>query len=209
LTDSNHQQDIYRYDSDWIKKLETEYHWRMYWQQINLFFEHISLEERILEIGTGSGFINRYLKGKNYSVTSIDIDKNKGPDIVGNIVNYNFGNRHYDTILAFEVFEHLPFRDFEKAVKNISNICDKQIFISLPFNQKNLLTIYLKLGRYFEQEWVLRKAKRRITTVNHHWELGYKEFTRERVENVFLDNHFYIQQNKRIGNIMYYHFMKA
>ena len=93
----------YNYSSDWIYKLENELHWMYYWKQQEQLSQILHPGESILEIGVGSGFTSNYLKAKGYRVTTIDIDEEKKPDIVANIVTHNFADK-FDHVIAFEVF---------------------------------------------------------------------------------------------------------
>ena len=87
--------------------------------------------ETLLEIGVGSGFAANYLKSKGVHVTTLDIDKEKQPDIAANIVQYSFPNQ-YEHISAFEVFEHIPFMEFKNVITKIGCVCKKNLFLSVP-----------------------------------------------------------------------------
>ena len=79
---------IYRYSTSWIYKLETEQHWRLYWHQQKLMEGKVKPGDSVLEIGVGTGFTANYLRSKGVNVTTLDIDADKKPDIVANIVTY-------------------------------------------------------------------------------------------------------------------------
>src|SRR5437763_1112619 len=95
----------YRYSTEWIHQLEGETHWRLYWRQQRLMRDLITPDDRLLEIGLGTGFTANYLRSRGVAVTTLDIDADKRPDIVANVARYDFPTG-YDAILAFEVFEH-------------------------------------------------------------------------------------------------------
>jgi hypothetical protein len=44
-------------------------------------------------------------------VTTLDFAPGMKPDIVANMLTYEFPNQ-YDAVMAFEVFEHVPFEKF-------------------------------------------------------------------------------------------------
>jgi hypothetical protein len=165
----------YKYTSDWIKTLEKELHWRWYWHQQKLLENRLQKSARIAEIGVGSKFTYNYLRSKGFHVQSVDIDKNKNPDLLLNIVDCNDSDLVFDTILAFNIFEHIPYDEFMITIEKFARNNIKQLFIGLPVNKKIILEIRLRLGRYFDQEIVLAVPKRKITTANHHWELEYKK----------------------------------
>ena len=51
-----------------------------YWHQIR---EVISCDPlQVLEIGVGSGFVSRYLRGRGIAVKTVDIDASLEPDVV-------------------------------------------------------------------------------------------------------------------------------
>ena len=104
----NDRRKEFNYDAAWIKKLESKEHWLLYWKQQRLLTTYLMEKDTILEIGVGSGFTANYLRNKNYTVTTLDIDNEKKPDIVANIVDYELKS-NYDIIIAFEVFKHFPF----------------------------------------------------------------------------------------------------
>jgi uncharacterized UPF0146 family protein len=83
---------------------------------------YLKSKDTILEIGIGTSFTANYLKSKRFSVTTFDIDEEKKPDIVGNIVKYNWDTINFDHILAFEVFEHIPFAEFKQALIKLKKI---------------------------------------------------------------------------------------
>lgn len=188
------------YESRWIHKLETREHWNSYWIQQKLIEDFVKKDENILEIGVGSAFCSNYLKSRGFSITTLDIDKDKKPDIIANIctdkVDYTC-----DVILAFEVFEHIPFACFSKVLSKISKQNVKKIILSIPeskfyflkFNLKILnkeLSFQIPVTRNKLPQFLKRRYKLCKT---HNWELNYShKYTRRKLENLFLENGFYI-----------------
>lgn len=155
-------------------------HWRYYWQQQNLIYDFLKKEDKILEIGVGTKFTSNYLKSKEYNVTSIDIDAIKKPDIVADITNYKF-DEHFDHILAFEVFEHLPFNDFLIAVNNLSKICNKNLFISLPRNEKVWFRLSVNFKIFKISNFQISTVRNKILSKYHFWEIDYKEYKKRMI----------------------------
>ena len=60
--------------------------------------------DTVLEIGPGSGFTSNYLRSKGIAVTTLDIDPAKHPDIVANVVEYEFPEPHDAANAAIETF---------------------------------------------------------------------------------------------------------
>ena len=136
----------YRYDTGWIFELESEDHWRLYWMQQKLIRSYLNGKDHVFEVGIGTGFSSNYLRSKGYNVTTLDIDANKKPDIVGNIVDYEF-SRCYEHILGFEVFEHIPYDKFLEILPRLRRACTKTFALSVPFGVRIIGKISLKLPK--------------------------------------------------------------
>ncbi len=160
------------FDSGWIRKLESEDHWRLYWQQQKLMEGFVKPGDDVLEIGVGTGFTANYLKSKGVNVTTLDIDAEKKPDIVANIVDYEWPGT-YDAVLAFQVFEHIPFDYFQKIIVRLKSRSD-YLFFSVPVNEKSLLRLSFRVaGVPKEKKLTLAIPKNKITSKHHFWEIGH------------------------------------
>jgi hypothetical protein len=171
--------DVYKYESKWIHKLEKEIHWRAYWLQQKLLESELNENDTILEIGKGTGFCSNYLKSKGYKVTTFDIDGNKNPDIVGNFVDYEFPEK-YDHVIAFEVLEHIPFNDLGKVFKRIKSCIQKSLIISIPEGSITLLLVDIRVPIIKHVRFGIRVQQRFLPSFlrlklpkYHHWELNY------------------------------------
>ncbi|MFO7863911.1 MAG: hypothetical protein R6U85_07940 [Salinivirgaceae bacterium] len=197
----------YQYSSDWIHKLETENHWRYYWHQQKIMEGLIQPTDQILEIGVGSKFTSNYLKSRNFNVKTIDIDAENHPDIVANVVDYQYYTT-FDHVLAFEIFEHLPFEDFERAVRNLSASCKKNMFVSLPRNEKLRLRFSLDVKVFKINDFQITSKRNKLITKHHYWELDYKSFTKKRVLEVFSANGFRLKNYNKFHSLCYFVFEK-
>ncbi len=193
----------YRYSSDWINDFENKTRWNYYWYQQKILHGKIELKDRILEIGVGSGFISNYLKSKGFNIKTFDIDKDKNPDIIANIVSYDFKST-FDHILAFEIFEHIPYDKFIIVLKKLKKVCKKTLFFSVPLNRKVLFRISLFLPLIKHINWELSIKKRRITTEAHFWELNYKELSEKKLINDIESAGFKITDNTKFSSLKYF-----
>lgn len=171
----------YRYSSHWIHELESETHWRLYWRQQKLMEGLVRPEDRVLEIGVGTGFTASYLRSKGVHVTTLDIDADKQPDIVANVAQYDFPEA-YDAILAFEVFEHLPYDDFPPLLARLSTAAKSHLFLSLPRNRRLVTSVNVKLPKVKARtfQWKVRRGE--IVEPYHVWELDHGDVTVESLE---------------------------
>lgn len=191
----------YAYSNDWIRELESEEHWRLYWQQQALLEESLEVGDTVLEIGPGSGFATNYLRAKGIEVTTVDIDEEKNPDIVANIVTYDFP-KSYDFVLAFEVFEHIPFEEFEKAIEKLSDKCRKEIIISVPKSEWVLFRAQIRLPILKNRSFELTLPKRESDEPHHFWEVGTDGVDLQKIDTVFRKNGFLLE--KRIKRFSRY-----
>ena len=130
-----------KYSSNWIHKLETREHWLSYWHQIKLMEGHGEQKDTLVEIGIGSGFTSNNLRSKKVDVLTVDIDKEKSPDIVSDATNFK-PDKNYDHFCAFEVFEHMDFDEMGSIIDNVKENINKNIFISVPIFKKTHYSSY-------------------------------------------------------------------
>lgn len=196
-----------KYSSDWINKLESKEHWLSYWHQIKLMLESLEANDSMIELGIGSGFTSNYLRSKNIDVLTVDIDKNKSPDIVSDAISFK-PNKNYDHFCAFEVFEHMKFEEMENVLKNIKSKIDKNIFISVPIYKKTPINIELKFKSYWKSITV-KTPKTSIIDPHHQWELNYKDITEEKLISVFEHHNFKLKNKSSFFRWRYFHFNKT
>ena len=193
----------YKYSAEWIYDLESEEHWRLYWNQQKLMQNKVKSGDNVLEIGVGSGFTANYLKSKGVNIKTLDIDREKKPDIVANIAEYQFSKR-YDHVLAFEVFEHIPFIEFKTVFKKISNICKKYMFLSIPRNEKVWLHFDFQLPIIGKREFCFVTLKRNVTELAHFWEIDDGSVSTNDFEQEFYKHGLTILTKlKRFSRIFY------
>ena len=196
-----------KYSSDWINKLESKEHWLSYWHQIKLMLESLEAKDSMIELGIGSGFTSNYLRSKNIDVLTVDIDKNKSPDIVSDAISFK-PKKNYDHFCAFEVFEHMKFEEMENVLKNIKSKIDKNIFISVPIYKKTPINIELKFKSYWKSITV-KTPKTSIIDPHHQWELNYKDITEEKLISVFEHHNFKLKNKSSFFRWRYFHFNKT
>jgi len=170
---------VYKYSSDWIAKLEAESHWCLYWKQQDILQPIMSEKDTVLEIGVGTGFTANYLKSKGHEVDTFDIDKEKCPDFVGNMVHDPFPGV-YDHIIAFEVFEHIPYDEFLQVLKKVLESSRVSLCFSVPIARKTCLGFSFKIPRVREKSWSFSWKKKRIWDY-HFWEIDFEGLTKNKL----------------------------
>lgn len=159
----------------------------------------IQAGNRVLEIGVGSGFTANYLRSKGVIVTTLDIDEDKSPDIVANVVTYDFPEQ-YDCVLAFEIFEHIPFQEFQSVLLNLGTSCSRYLFFSVPRNRKTVLALNVKLPKLkpISFDWKIRRGK--LLEPHHFWELDHDGKSITSLERTLHDAGFCVRRCQEAFN---------
>lgn len=178
-----------------------------YWHQID---EIISLNpEEVLEIGTGNGFVSKYLRERGVKIKTLDIDKKLNPNVVGSVLGIPFIDGSFEVIACYEVLEHLPYSEFPKALKEIHRISRKHVVLSLP----DVTTVYrinIELPR-------IRSIKRLINHPfhrppqhkfegEHYWEVGKIGYPINKIELDIEQSGFKIIRTYRVFEFYYHRF---
>ena len=167
---------------------------------------HIEKKDSLVEIGIGSGFTSNYLRSKKVDVLTVDIDKDKSPDIVSDATNFK-PDKNYDHFCAFEVFEHMDFDEMGSIIDNIKENINKNIFISVPIFKKTPISLELKI----KSIWIsitIATPKTKIIDPHHHWELNYKDYSEKRLLNVFEQRDFHLKNILSYLRWRFFHFNK-
>ena len=198
---------MYQYSSDWIERHENIHHWTYYWHQIDMARSVLKEGEKILEIGVGTKFTSNYLKSKGFQVTTIDIDPEKEPDIVANVVEYEF-SESFDHVFAFEVFEHIPYLDFERVLEKISRICRRYLLMSVPRNEKTWFRLQAELPGKRTFGFGISTRRRKIISRHHHWEVDFPPRKKKNLEKSFAEKGFSVESCRKVYSIYFYSLAK-
>lgn len=189
---------------DYIKHLDF-FTWYRHYHLIKGILD--SDRRAVLEIGTGDGVLRNILEPQVDSYVVLDINSNLNPDIVGDlrVRNVELLNR-FDSVVAAEVMEHLPFADFRSCAANLRAYLKSggKAFLTLPNRKSSFLFVTPRQALHVYRapngllslsEFYHRFVKRKIwIDPNHCWEIGDGQVTRQAVESVFLEVGFVIEK---------------
>lgn len=194
------EQNKAQYSHDWIYKLETPYHWILYRNQLDLILNKskISKDQLIIEIGVGSGFTSEYLKRKGYQVKTIDIDKNKSPDIVADVTDYDLPSANM--YIAFEIFEHIPIEKVIGIWEKLASKKVSELIFSIPYGHKTYLWAEIWLPFFGKKNINISRKRKKIVSKHHHWEIGINSITVEKIEKMLNQSGYLIQHSYRYRN---------
>ena len=190
---------------------------------VSYFHQSIELinlhPQSILEIGTGNKMVYRYLKERNWNITSIDIDEALEPDMVGSVTDLPFEDDAYDVVACYEVLEHLPFDQIDLALSEIYRVCTRAAVISIPDQRpvfrvfvhspsRTLIRRLVPVPAFLQWLWKTPSA-----TVDpsdhrtyHHWEVGALGYTLSKLTDKFIASGFKISKQYRLFENPYHHF---
>lgn len=162
----------------YYKNYDTKRRWISYWHQIE---EVLELNpSTVLEIGVGNKTVSDYLKKHDLDVTTVDIDPELDPDVICDVRNLSdeFNNNSFDVVLCAEVLEHVPFEDFEDALKEIKKVAKDSVILTLP-NWGVPFELNLKIPKISRLDVSLRlpfPVKHEFNG-EHYWDIGKKNFS--------------------------------
>lgn len=160
--------------------------------------------KKVLEIGVGNKITATYLKQSGIEVDTCDFDKNLEPDYVADIRKLPFNDSSYDIIMAYEILEHIPWQDIDKALSELYRVSKKYVLISIPYRvisfefvfkiplmgkilKKPFINLFFGIPRFFT------KIK---FSGEHYWEMGVKNYPPRKIRRT-LGKHFRILKEVR------------
>jgi ubiquinone/menaquinone biosynthesis C-methylase UbiE len=97
----------------------------------------------LVDIGCGNGvFLNQLLfRNKELSVLGVDRSNEALKHVecdskIGDIIDIPIESNSYDCVTCLQVLEHIPVRDYNKALDELARISKKYIIIGVPFEEK-------------------------------------------------------------------------
>ncbi|MBW4615694.1 MAG: methyltransferase type 11 [Desmonostoc vinosum HA7617-LM4] len=158
-----------------------------YHHQLRLIFSLGSQVKNILEIGIFNSFFADILKRYKYNVSTADIDPNLNPDIILDLTkDISHLKGKFDAIVLFQVLEHFPYEQSEQALKQLAEVTNRFLVISIPYN-----TLYLGLEVGVS---IADRTRHLLFSIpkfwdtkpicdQHYWEMGIKGYPKKRILN--------------------------
>lgn len=146
--------------------------WLSYYYQTKTVL--LASPESVLEVGPGNGMVTDYLRKQDIVVTTLDIDPALKPDIIASVLEIPCANDLFDLVMACEVLEHLPFEKFVLALRELTRVSKRYVFLSLPDHRRTLLYFRTKIPFLPEIAFRIRVPSytKHIFDGQHYWEIG-------------------------------------
>ncbi|MFG0329812.1 MAG: class I SAM-dependent methyltransferase [Phycisphaerales bacterium] len=134
----------------------------------------------VLEVGAGVGAVTSTLRSVGVSVTTVDVQPDLDPDVVASVVELPFDDSAFDIAICCQVLEHLPFREFHRAISELFRVVRHGLVLSLPDISRPIeVSCRLPFIGRKSLQMSLRKRMsdldqaKRLREMGHHWEIGY------------------------------------
>jgi ubiquinone/menaquinone biosynthesis C-methylase UbiE len=165
--------------------------WMSYWYQTK---EIASREDitSVLDVGPGKPFLRNVLSidRPDISYKTLDIADDLTPDIKGSVTSIPVADNTFDAVCAFQVLEHIEFKDFEVALLEMKRVSKKYVFVSLP-HFGGAIEVHVRIPPLKLFRFAL-KIPRPITHVfngQHYWEIGKKHYAPKKIRQI-MQTHF-------------------
>jgi len=179
--------------------------WVSYYYQIKEVL--LSAPKTILEIGVGEGVLRDYVRshgGATY--TSLDVAEDLHPDVIGSVLALPFKESSFDVVCAFEVLEHLPFSDFEKALQELSRVSKGKVILSLPhFGPPIKFLCKIPFLREIAFAVKIPFLKTHVFDGEHYWEIGKRGYSSQYLRSV-VKKYFLLEREFVPFENQYHHF---
>ncbi len=169
----------------------------------------------VLEVGIGNKTVSNYLKQNGIKVDTCDFNKDLEPNYVADIRELPFKDKSYDVVMACEVLEHIPWKDVERALKELHRISKKHVLISIPYSSTGfeLLFKFPLIGRILKRPFLdlfLRIPYFFIGikfSGEHYWEMGRRNYSKRKIKSLFGKYFKIIKEIRPILNHYHYFFI--
>jgi hypothetical protein len=177
-----------------------------YWHQIE---EVRKLNpENILEIGMGNGFVAWFLQNAGLEVTTMDIDPDLKPTIVGSVVDIPLPDDSFDLVMCCQLLEHLPYDNFVPALLQLHRVAKKHVVLSLP-DMKPVHRVHIETpigkARFFYPKLFSKPIDWKFDG-QHHWNINNLGYPTTRIINDIMSTNFKIVSHFRVPENPGHHF---
>lgn len=193
--------------SHYKKNYDNLERWCSYWYQIEYVLR--SGDKNILEVGVGNKTVSEYLRRMGFKVTTCDYAQDLEPDVVADVTNLPFKKNQFETVLCYEVLEHLPYESFLSALTNLYKVARTNVMLSIP-QRSGEMFVHYRIPRFKERKvlWTKPHKPRPVFKFNgvHYWELESEGHSLERIQADIVKAGFTIRETNTYMENTYHRF---
>jgi ubiquinone/menaquinone biosynthesis C-methylase UbiE len=176
----------------------------------------ISFEPRsVLEIGVGTGIVTAALRAIGLAVTTLDIQPELNPDLLGSVTAIPADKGTFDVALCSQVLEHLPFEQFRAALSELRRVTKNGLILSLPDPQPNYFVL-LRLPKIRRFHWAYTRhrfpshdyVQSRWELAGHYWEIGDRGNQLRDIKEALRNAQWHVVRTWRVPEKPYHRFFK-
>lgn len=181
--------------------------WMSYWYQTKEICSRSDISS-MLDIGPGSDFLKNILSvhAPQVRYETLDIAVDLQPDYIGSATSIPLADNSFDVVSAFQVLEHIEFKDFEPALQEMKRVSKRYVFISLPHNVPTF-DFQFKVPGFKRFSFALKIpwGRTHVFYGQHYWEVGKKGYSARYILSIF-KRHFEVIDEYVPYENQYHHF---
>ncbi|MDD4381955.1 MAG: methyltransferase domain-containing protein [Candidatus Dojkabacteria bacterium] len=160
----------------------------------------------VLEVGVGNKTVSNYLKEMELDVKTCDIEMPADYKLDVREMS-KLKDDSFDVVIAYEILEHIPWEDLDKALLELRRVSKKYVVISVPWTGWPFnINIQTPIGKDFNLGfWISRFFANMKPRNEHCWEIGFKNYPLKKIRNK-LKEYFRIEKDFRVELNRYHHF---
>ncbi|MBT5022423.1 class I SAM-dependent methyltransferase [Candidatus Woesearchaeota archaeon] len=161
------------------EKFDKEYCRSIYFKkQLDNFVSRLKKGSKILDVGSGTGHVARYLCRKGFDVVGVDLSekmvtlaKAKAPDAIFEVMDIRelkFDQNHFDSAICLFALNHVTHKDAEKVISDLVKLVKKTglLFLGIPEGcgdeicDEPLDPKHKIYFNYYEKKWILNSIEK-------------------------------------------------
>lgn len=168
----------------------------------------------VLEVGIGTGVVAAAIRAAGIPVTTLDVQPELEPDLLGSVTAIPAPDGRFDVALCCQVLEHLPFEEFEQALRELRRVTRSGLVLSLP-DVTRYYYCNVKLPK-LRARWCWSWSGLRLAPIpvdrfhetGHHWEIGVRGYPLARVTRAIESVGWRVVRTWRVSELSWHRFFE-
>lgn len=162
----------------------------------------------VLEIGLGRGINKALLEHFGLRHVGVDVQPQFEPDHLSTLDTFQTDER-FDLVCAFQMLEHNPVETLPDHLRRMASFSNKYVYISVPYSGRwisvNLNVNWWRWAFTRNWSWYFNRAEPKVRPLEeyrkrpdkhnpHWWEVGDRDFSKERMREVVAESGLRIEK---------------